>query len=113
MAATIDLSSMNDAQRRIAQTLDKPLFVEAGAGSGKTFTLTLRIAWALAPGSGPDGKPYLDSLDQVLVITLPKQQRVKLKSVFALRCAGSECMKLRFPLMILGSRLFMPCAAAF
>ena len=32
MAATIDLSSMNDAQRRIAQTLDKPLFVEAGAG---------------------------------------------------------------------------------
>ena len=24
MAATIDLSSMNDAQRRIAQTLDKP-----------------------------------------------------------------------------------------
>lgn len=79
MAATIDLSSMNDAQRRIAQTLDKPLFVEAGAGSGKTFTLTQRIAWALAPGSGPDGKPYLDSLDQVLVITFTEAAAREIK----------------------------------
>lgn len=79
MTSTIDLSTMNDAQRRIAQTLDKPLFVEAGAGSGKTFTLTQRIAWALAPGSGSDGKPYLDSLDQVLVITFTEAAAREIK----------------------------------
>ena len=52
MAATIDLSSMNDAQRRIAQTLDKPLFVEAGAGSGKTFTLTRENRLGACPWIG-------------------------------------------------------------
>ena len=79
MTATIDLSSMNDAQRRIAQTLDEPLFVEAGAGSGKTFTLTQRIAWALAPESGSDGKPFLESLDQVLVITFTEAAAREIK----------------------------------
>ena len=72
MSAPLDLSRLNDRQRAIATTLDAPLFVEAGAGSGKTFTLTQRIAWALSPGSGADGRPFLDSLDQVLVITFTK-----------------------------------------
>ena len=65
----IDLSTLNEEQRRIATTLDHPIFVEAGAGSGKTFTLTRRIAWALSPGSGTDGHPFVDDLSQVLVIT--------------------------------------------
>ena len=34
-------------QEKTIKTLDKPLFVAAGAGSGKTFTLTQRIVWAL------------------------------------------------------------------
>lgn len=67
--ATIDLKSLKGSQLTIAQTFTHPLFVEAGAGSGKTFTLTKRIAWALCEGSGSDGKPYLDDLSQVLVIT--------------------------------------------
>lgn len=65
----VDLSSLKGHQPDIAKTLDRPVFVEAGAGSGKTFTLTKRVAWALSPGSGEDGRPFLDSLDQVLVIT--------------------------------------------
>ena len=65
----VSLDGLNEGQRRIASTLDEPLFVEAGAGSGKTFTLTQRIAWALCPGSGEDGAPFLDDLGQVLVIT--------------------------------------------
>ncbi len=65
----IDLSTLNESQRKIATTLDAPLFVEAGAGSGKTFTLTRRVVWALSEGSGEDGKPFLDDLSQVLVIT--------------------------------------------
>ena len=68
-APAVDLSGLNERQRRIAQTLDAPLFVEAGAGSGKTFTLTQRVAWALSPGSGEGGRPFLDGLSQVLVIT--------------------------------------------
>ena len=56
-------------QEKTIKTLDKPLFVAAGAGSGKTFTLTQRIVWALKEGSGADGKPYLNSLDQALIIT--------------------------------------------
>lgn len=51
-APSVDLSGLNERQARIARTLDEPLFVEAGAGSGKTFTLTQRVAWALSPGSG-------------------------------------------------------------
>ena len=54
-APCVDLSGLNERQARIARTLDEPLFVEAGAGSGKTFTLTQRVAWALSPGSGADG----------------------------------------------------------
>ncbi|WP_058270207.1 UvrD-helicase domain-containing protein [Olsenella massiliensis] len=65
----VDLTGLSDEQRRIAMSLGEPLFVEAGAGSGKTFTLTRRLAWALSPGSGPDGGPFLDDLSQALVIT--------------------------------------------
>ena len=68
-APLVDLSGLNAGQRKIAEALDAPLFVEAGAGSGKTFTLTQRVAWALCPGSGEGGKPFLDDLGQVLVIT--------------------------------------------
>ena len=71
-APGVTLDGLSQSQATIARTLDAPLFVEAGAGSGKTFTLTQRIAWALSPGSGPDGAPFLDSLDQVLVITFTR-----------------------------------------
>lgn len=55
-------------QQRIVDTLDRPLFVAAGAGSGKSSTLAERVCQAFLPG--PHGEPpYLESLDQVLVIT--------------------------------------------
>ena len=75
----IDLSTLNDAQRAIAKTLDRPLFVEAGAGSGKTFTLTRRIAWALSEGSGADGGAFIDSLDQALIITFTNAAALEIK----------------------------------
>ena len=88
MTAKVDISKLNPDQRHIVKKLDEPLFVEAGAGSGKTFTLTQRIAWALAPGSGKDGKPFLDDLSQALVITftnvaareIKERVRAKLRS---------------------------------
>ena len=89
-APAIDLAGLNDRQRRIAETLDDPLFVEAGAGSGKTFTLTQRIAWALAPGSGEGGEPFLEGLDQVLVITFTEAaaREIKERVRSTLRSAG-------------------------
>lgn len=66
-------------QEKTIKTLDKPLFVAAGAGSGKTFTLTQRIVWALKEGSGADGKPYLNSLDQALTITFTNAAATEIK----------------------------------
>ena len=90
MSTAIDLSDLNERQRQIATTLDEPLFVEAGAGSGKTFTLTQRITWALSPGSGADGAPFLDDLGQVLVITFTEAaaREIKERVRSTLRRAG-------------------------
>ena len=66
-------------QEKTIKTLDKPLFVAAGAGSGKTFTLTQRIVWALKEGSGADGKSYLNSLDQALIVTFTNAAATEIK----------------------------------
>lgn len=89
-SSSIDLTGLTDAQRTVATTLDGPLFVEAGAGSGKTFTLTQRIVWALSPGSGADGGPFITSLDQVLVITFTKAaaREIRERTRLMLRRAG-------------------------
>ena len=56
----MDLSTLMPQQLQIVKTLDRPLFVSAGAGSGKTFTLTRRIVYALSPESGP----FVEHLDK-------------------------------------------------
>ena len=69
------------------RTLEGPLFVSAGAGSGKTFTLTQRVLYALTPGSKPREhwadpcvpEPFLDSIDQVLAITFTDKAAQELK----------------------------------
>ena len=73
--STMDLSTLMPQQREIVTTLDRPLFVSAGAGSGKTFTLTRRILWALSPESGP----FAEHLDQVLAITFTKDAAAEIR----------------------------------
>ena len=72
---SMDLSSLTPQQRDVVGSLDEPLFVSAGAGSGKTFTLTQRILWALSPESGP----YIDHVDQVLAITFTKKAAAEIR----------------------------------
>ncbi len=62
------MPTLDNAQQSIVDTLGRGLFVEAGAGSGKTFTLVQRLVHALTPDP-ETGRAYLDDLDQVLIIT--------------------------------------------
>ncbi|MBR3234882.1 MAG: UvrD-helicase domain-containing protein [Atopobiaceae bacterium] len=90
--AGIDLAQLNASQRAVVQRLDEPLFVAAGAGSGKTFTLTARLVHALSPGSAADGGRYLDSINQALVITFTEAAALEIKERVrqALRAAGED-----------------------
>lgn len=76
----MDFSRFKPGQRACVQTLDAPLVVSAGAGSGKTFTLTQRIAWALMEGSASDGGAFLDGIDQVMAITFTDKAAGEIKS---------------------------------
>lgn len=69
------LSTLMPQQLQVVKTLDRPLFVSAGAGSGKTFTLTRRIVYALSPESGP----FVEHLDQVLAITFTKDAAAEIR----------------------------------
>ena len=69
---------LTDGQRRCVETLDKPLVVAAGAGSGKTYTLTQRIAGAFEDRSGQG--PFVTDIDQICAITFTKKAAGELKS---------------------------------
>ena len=71
----MDLSTLMPQQLQVVKTLDRPLFVSAGAGSGKTFTLTRRIVYALSPESGP----FVEHLDRVLAITFTKDAAAEIR----------------------------------
>ena len=63
-----------EEQRACIEQLAGPVDISAGAGSGKTFTLTQRIAAALSdPASG------VDDIDQICAITFTRKAAAELK----------------------------------
>ena len=65
--------ALKPGQQKCIDTLDKPIVVAAGAGSGKTFTLTKRIVNALQTH-------YVDDIGQVCAITFTNKAAAELKS---------------------------------
>ncbi|MEG0323828.1 MAG: UvrD-helicase domain-containing protein, partial [Raoultibacter sp.] len=65
-----------DEQRLCIEQLTGPVDISAGAGSGKTFTLSQRIAYALSPESGSG----IDDIDAVLAITFTDKAASEIKS---------------------------------
>ena len=50
----MELSSLNPEQRQAVKTVDGPLLILAGAGTGKTRVITSRVAYMIAKGISPD-----------------------------------------------------------
>ena len=72
----MDLSRCTPGQYGIITTLDKPLMVSAGAGSGKTFTVTQRVVHALCDEQAAN---HIESLDEALIITFTKEAAKELR----------------------------------
>ena len=61
------LGELNDRQREAATAPPaRPLLILAGAGSGKTATLSARVAWLIAQGLGPE---------RILLLTFTRLRR--------------------------------------
>lgn len=56
---------LTPSQKAAVESAHEPLFIQAGAGTGKTFTLTKRIAYGLSQESGP----LIGDVDRLLTIT--------------------------------------------
>jgi DNA helicase-2/ATP-dependent DNA helicase PcrA len=74
------LDGLNPEQRRAAEAVRGPVCILAGAGSGKTTTITRRIAWQVASGAF--------RADQILAVTFTDKAAGVMKARLAALGAG-------------------------
>ena len=79
------LERLNPEQRRAAEATRGPVVILAGAGTGKTTTITHRIAWQVAGGSFPAAA--------ILAVTFTEKAAKELKS--RLRTLGVDGVEAR------------------
>lgn len=72
---------LNDAQRAAVEHTDGPLLVIAGAGSGKTKTLSCRVARLIAEGADPN---------RILLLTFSRRAATEMTRRVASTIAGAE-----------------------
>ena len=70
------LDELNPEQKKAAMNISGPLLIIAGAGSGKTKTLTYRIAYALSQGI---------QSSSILALTFTNKSAEEMKSRIVLR----------------------------
>jgi DNA helicase-2/ATP-dependent DNA helicase PcrA len=92
-AAEEILSSLNDAQRAAAVQVRGPVVILAGAGTGKTTTITHRIAYQVATGTFP--------ADRILAVTFTEKAAGELQE----RLARARRQRRRSPYLPRGRAL--------
>jgi ATP-dependent DNA helicase UvrD/PcrA len=73
--AEIILGGLNPEQRRAAEAVRGPVCILAGAGSGKTTTITRRIAWQVASGACRS--------DEILAVTFTDKAAAEMRGRLA------------------------------
>lgn len=68
------MADLTSNQKTAVECAGRPLFIQAGAGTGKTFTLTKRLAYGLSEESGP----ALPGVESVLTITFTNKAAAEL-----------------------------------
>jgi len=100
----VNLSSLNPQQRLAAETLDGPVLILAGAGTGKTRVITYRIANMISRGIVPrnilavtfTNKAAREMQERVskLIPPKPKPERGKPKDVPTISTFHSLCVRI-------------------